>query len=134
MYVGVLQFELLIVGASSLKDKRRVVRSVRDRLSREHRAAVAEVGLLDRMDAAAMGLSVVAGDGQRAHQLLDAALEKLRRLRDAELGEHRRVVHRCEDLAFFACDEAPPLLTEDEQRAWADLSPEALAEEGEGAP
>lgn len=134
MYVGVLQFELLIVGASSLKDKRRVVRSVRDRLCREHRAAVAEVGLLDRMDAAAMGLCVVAGDGQRVHQLLDAALEKLRRLRDAELGEHRRLVHRCEDLAFFACDEAPPLLTEEEQRDWAELSLDGGVEEGEVAP
>ena len=44
MVVGILQFELLVPGATSLKDKRRVVKSVKDRLHREHLVSVAEVG------------------------------------------------------------------------------------------
>ncbi len=48
VFVGILQFELLIRQRRSLKDKRRVVRSVRDRLHREHLVSVAETACLAR--------------------------------------------------------------------------------------
>jgi hypothetical protein len=90
MIVAVLQFELLVRGAESLKDKRRVVASVKDRLHREHQVSVAEVGLLDNPRAARLGLALVAADGRRAGQVLDAITSKLRDLRDAELGDCAR--------------------------------------------
>lgn len=121
MFVGVLQFELLIHGAASLKDKRRVVHSVRDRLHRAQLVSVAEVGLLDRKEAALMGLAVVAATEQRAHVVMDRALEALRSLRDAELGEHQRRLIRAVDAMPLACDETPPLLTDDERCAWRDV-------------
>ena len=43
MFIGVLQMELSIPGAQSLKDKRRVIKSVKDRLSARHNVSVAEV-------------------------------------------------------------------------------------------
>lgn len=92
MVVGVLQFELMIHDAESLKDKRRVVRSVKDRLHREHQVSVAEVGALDLLDVAMMGLSLVGTDGRHVGQVLDRIVEKLRGLHDAELGEVRREV------------------------------------------
>src|SRR5258707_366794 len=58
MMVGILQFELLIRGSESLKDKRRVIRSLKDRLHREHLVSVAEVGLLDNPRAARLGLAL----------------------------------------------------------------------------
>lgn len=92
MVIGVLQFELLIPGASSLKDKRRVVRSVKDRLHREHLVSVAEVGMLDRLDVAVLGLAAVGGDGDRIGRVLDTITAKLRSNRDAELGDCYREV------------------------------------------
>ncbi len=94
MVIGILQFELLVHGAESLKDKRRVVRSVKDRLHREHLVSIAEVGGLDLLNLAIMGLAVVGADGRRVGEVLDHVCEKLRLLTDAELGDVRReIIH-----------------------------------------
>src|SRR4051812_31477351 len=94
MVLGILQFELLIHGAESLKDKRRVVSSVKDKLHREHQVSVAEVGLQDVLSAARLGLALVGSDGKHVGQILDQITAKLRKLTDAELGEvSREVLH-----------------------------------------
>lgn len=87
-----MQFELIMRQSRSLKDKRRVVRSVRDRLHREHLVSVAETAALDHQQLAVMGLSMVANSSSYIHRVFDTILEKLRRLRDAELGETTRSV------------------------------------------
>jgi len=102
MVIGILQFELLIHGAESLKDKRRVVRSVKDRLHREHQVSVAEVGAHEVVNVALLGLATVAPDGSRAGQVLDLVLEKLRGLREAELGESQRDLIHGADVAAEA--------------------------------
>lgn len=94
MVIAILQFELLVHGAESIKDKRRVVSSVKDKLHREHQVSVAEVGLLDSMSAARMALALVSNDGQHAGQVLDRITAKLRALHDAELGDcTREILH-----------------------------------------
>ncbi|MBK7405228.1 MAG: DUF503 domain-containing protein [Phycisphaerales bacterium] len=90
MVIGVLQVELLVPHAASLKDKRSVVRSLKDRLHREHQVSVAEVAAQDDMQLAVLGIALVAGDGRRVGEVLDQILAKLRALRDAELGATRR--------------------------------------------
>lgn len=92
MVIGVLQFELLIPGAESLKDKRAVVRSVRDKLSRELRISVAEVGGHENPTVALMGAALAATDGPRAHELLDRAWNRLKELRDGQIGSVRREI------------------------------------------
>jgi uncharacterized protein len=92
MVIGILQFELLIHGAESIKDKRRVVNSVKDRLHREHLVSIAEIGNPDAMSVAVLGLAVVSRDGKHAGDVLDRVTAKLRQLTDAELGEASRQV------------------------------------------
>ncbi len=92
MVIGALQFELLLPGACSLKDKRQVVRSVKDRLHREHQVSVAEVADHDLLNRAVLGLAVVACDGNRAGQVLDRITNKLRQLTSAELGHAQRFI------------------------------------------
>lgn len=92
MVVGILQFELLVHGAESLKDKRRVIRSVRDRLHREHLVSVAEVASHDVLNLAVMGLAVVAADGRRAALVLDQVTAELRGWPGAELGLTSRAI------------------------------------------
>jgi uncharacterized protein len=90
MVIGILQFELLIHDAESLKDKRRVVNSVKDRLHREHMVAVAEVDGLESLTTAVMGLACVGNDGKRIADVLDRITAKLRGLTGAEMGDCRR--------------------------------------------
>lgn len=94
MVVGILQFELHIHGAESLKDKRRVISSVRDRLHREFQVSVAEVASQEMLNIAVMGLAAVGNEGGHLGRVLDTITAKLRALGDAELGlTTRRMIH-----------------------------------------
>ncbi|MCC6951759.1 MAG: DUF503 domain-containing protein [Phycisphaerales bacterium] len=109
MVIGVLQFELLIHDAQSLKDKRRVVASLKDRLHRDLRVSIAEVGLQDRPSAARMAVALVARDGARAGEVLDKVVLALRRLADAELGDMtREILHDPRPVDSADADDSAP--------------------------
>lgn len=94
MVIGILQFDLLIHAAESLKDKRRVVQSVKDRLHREHLVSIAEVALHDNFRIARLGLALVGGEERYVAQTLDRITAKLQSLHDAELGDVTRdIIH-----------------------------------------
>ncbi len=90
MVIGILQFDVLVRGAESLKDKRRVVCSLKDRLHREHLVSIAEVGMQDVATVARLGLALVGSDGRHVGQTLDRITAKLRSMTDAELGDVTR--------------------------------------------
>jgi uncharacterized protein YlxP (DUF503 family) len=117
MVVAVLQFELLIPSPESIKDKRRVVRSVRDRLHREHLVSVAEVRFLDSPGVAGMAVALVNRDATYARGVLDTIIHKLRALRDAELGDHWVEILPADQLPQSYSDEdGTPLWTPEEAR------------------
>jgi uncharacterized protein YlxP (DUF503 family) len=62
MTVGVLQLELSIGDAMSLKDKRRVILSLKDRIAHSHNVSIAEVGALDEHRRSIIGIAMVAND------------------------------------------------------------------------
>ena len=47
MTIGALQIELTVIDAMSLKDKRRVIKSIKDRIAHGHNVSIAEAGALD---------------------------------------------------------------------------------------
>ncbi len=108
MVVGLLQFDLVIHDAMSIKDKRRVVSSLKDRLHREHLVSIAEVGDPDLLNHARLAVAVVARDGRRAGQVLDHVSEKLRSLHDAEAGPMTRHIIHAQELPEEA-EEEPSL-------------------------
>lgn len=71
IWVGVLRLSLLIPGARSLKDKRRVVAQLRDRVKARHHLHAAEVGSLDDHGRAVMALSIVSNEAAAARSFLD---------------------------------------------------------------
>jgi len=112
VFVGLLQFEMVVHGSNSLKDKRRVVRSVKDRLHREHLVSVAEIAGLDHHRLAIMGLAFVSNSEAYVHSVLDAILEKLRRWNGATLGDYVRDVIRG--------DQPPEGLSTDRDEVWTE--------------
>jgi len=85
MFVGVLRLSLRIAGARSLKDRRRVVRSFKDRVQARLRISVAEVGGLNDHQSAIIGVAVVANEAARCDELLACAASMASSLRDAVL-------------------------------------------------
>jgi len=73
MHVGTLYVRLMIRDARTLKDKRRVVRSIRDRIRNHHNVSVAEVDALDSHQQAVLGFAMVSNDAQ----YIDGALAKI---------------------------------------------------------
>jgi uncharacterized protein YlxP (DUF503 family) len=72
MTIAVLRVRFLVHGARSLKHKRSVVRSIKDRLRNEFNVAVAETGDQDRWGSAELGIVTIATDGRYATGALDA--------------------------------------------------------------
>lgn len=89
MIVGVMQVELLIHDAFTLKDKRRVVKSIKDRISNGFNVSIAEVDALDAHRRAILGISLVGNDSRFVRTSLDKVLNQLRGFRGASLVSHQ---------------------------------------------
>ena len=70
MHVGVMRLILEIPGARSLKDKRQVVRSFKERVKAHIAVSIAEVGTLDKLQLATFGVAVVSGDPVVCEEIL----------------------------------------------------------------
>jgi uncharacterized protein YlxP (DUF503 family) len=70
MFVGVARIVLQIPGARSLKDRRRVVKGLKDRARAKLPVSIAEIGDLDRHQVATLGIAVVSNDSARCSEVL----------------------------------------------------------------
>ena len=68
--VGVLTLELRLEHAHSLKDKRQVVRALKDRLRGNFNVSVAEIDYQDLWQRAAIAVVTVSADHERANEVL----------------------------------------------------------------
>ncbi|SFR17879.1 DUF503 domain-containing protein [Desulfoscipio geothermicus] len=70
MVVGVLTLELLLQEADSLKGKRKVLKSLLERLKHRFNISVAEVGRQDNWKYSTVGISAVSGDMAHMQRVL----------------------------------------------------------------
>lgn len=89
MIIGVLQVELLIGDAASLKDKRRVLMSIKDRLHRDFNVAVAEIDRQDAHQIAVLGIAAVGNEGGHVQGVMDKILDQLRANRRVVLNDQQ---------------------------------------------
>lgn len=74
MNVGILQIELEILGSDSLKAKRGVVKSLKERLRHRFNVSAAEVDGQDLWNRAVLGVACVSLDARSARETLDAVV------------------------------------------------------------
>ena len=72
LYVGIVRIELHIPASGSLKAKRSVIRSLKDRIRGRVQAAVAEVDHQDLWQRAALGVAVVSGEAGQVDEMLQS--------------------------------------------------------------
>lgn len=77
LWVGVLRLVLAVPGSRSLKDKRRAVHQVRDRLRARRNVSVAEVGHLEHHGRAVLAVSMVANDARHLRSALDGIRQEI---------------------------------------------------------
>ncbi len=79
MVVSMIQLILELPEASSLKDKRQIVRSVRDRFQKQFRMSAAEVDLLDSIAFAHIGGAIVSNSRTFGEAVLSKAFAMVER-------------------------------------------------------
>jgi hypothetical protein len=85
MFVAAARVEIHIHGSRSLKAKRGVVQSIKQRVRNEFNVSIAEVGGQDTWQIAVLGLAAVAEAGQDARRRLEAAIDFIASLHLAEV-------------------------------------------------
>ena len=88
MILGILQVELAIDSDGTLKGKRRVVTSLKDRLHREHHVSVAETDRQDDPRAAVLGIALASSSVPVCQSVLDRVLQQVRDNRGSVLTDH----------------------------------------------
>ncbi len=93
MVVGVCTVELWIPESQSLKDKRQVLHSVKDRLRGKFNLSIAEVDGQDLWQKAVLGMACVANDGSHVEQVLEQALNVIKSMPTIEVVRvHRELL------------------------------------------
>ena len=88
MTVGVLQIELTVIDAMSLKDKRRVVKSLKDRIAHAHNVSIAEVDALDEHRRAVIGMAMVSNDSRYVEGALSKLVDFVRTVPQVDLMDY----------------------------------------------
>jgi uncharacterized protein len=88
MPVGLLTLELHIPDARSLKDKRQVVRSLKDRLRKHFNVAVAELEYQDVWSRAIIGVVTLSTAEQHVEESLQLVLQEADRVLGRMLVNH----------------------------------------------
>ncbi|OBG84637.1 hypothetical protein A5699_26545 [Mycobacterium sp. E802] len=97
MWIGWLEFDLLLGDVHSLKQKRSVIRPVIAELKRKLAVSAAESGSLDLHRRAGIGVALVAANRAHVVEVLDAAERMVASRPELELLSTRRGLHHSDD-------------------------------------
>jgi uncharacterized protein YlxP (DUF503 family) len=88
MIVGTLRVRLIIREARTLKDKRQVVKSIKDKLHNSFNVSVAEIESLENPRMAVLGMAMVSNETHHVKTALAQIVEALRGHPIAEFVDH----------------------------------------------
>jgi uncharacterized protein YlxP (DUF503 family) len=88
MPVGLLTLEIYIPDAHSLKDKRQVLRSLKDRLRARFNVAVAELDHQDAWQRSQVGIVTLSNNAGHLEQSLQAVFAEAENLLGRDLVDH----------------------------------------------
>ncbi len=105
MTIGIARVTLFVAGSHSLKEKRSVIRRVKDLVQQKFNASIAEVGDNDVWQRAVIGLSLVGNERRFVESQLDEVLAFIRG--KAEVLDEERELQTFNDGEALAAGEPP---------------------------
>jgi len=97
MWIGWLEFDLLLGDVRSLKQKRSVIRPVVAELHRKFSVSAAETGSHELYRRAGIGVAIASADRAHTVEVLDAAERLVAAHPEFDLLSVRRGLHRSDD-------------------------------------
>lgn len=90
MIVGVLTVDLALFEAQTLKDRRRVVQSLKQRIQNAFNVSVAEVEHEETVQRCVLGVAMVCNESRPVHAQFDRIVELCRQVRGVTLLSYDR--------------------------------------------
>lgn len=87
MYVGVATLVFHLPGARTLKDKRSIVLSIKDRIRAKFHVSCAEIEAMDLVQRSVLGVAVVSNDAAQCDEVLASVRSLAGNARDAVLTD-----------------------------------------------
>ncbi|MCJ7509093.1 MAG: DUF503 domain-containing protein [candidate division Zixibacteria bacterium] len=88
MVVGICRIELHIPESRSLKDKRQVIKGIKDKIRNKFNVSIAEIGNNDLWQRASLGVSIISNDKKFATQVLCLVVDKINQENGAVILDH----------------------------------------------
>lgn len=88
MHIGICTLHLRLVEARSLKEKRRVIKSIKDRTKNKFNVSIAEVDSLDNWRWAILGVACVSNDARFTNSMLSNVVDFIDRIHLVELVDY----------------------------------------------
>lgn len=85
MFIGVLKASLYLSEPQSLKDKRRIIKSLIERLKNKFNMSVAETGNLDSWNNCELGIVCISNEAAHSDRMLASAINFIENLGTVEL-------------------------------------------------
>lgn len=89
MRIGICVVELYMPGITSLKGKRSVVKSVKEKLKNRFNVSVAEIDSLDLHQRTTIGIAMVGNDSRKLNSELDKIVDHVEEMHVADLIHHQ---------------------------------------------
>ncbi len=74
MNIGAMRIEMHIAESASLKDKRRVLSRLKDRIKNRFNVSIAEIEEMDKWQTAVLGIAAVSNDKRHLSKCLDGII------------------------------------------------------------
>lgn len=89
MIIGTCTIELFLPENGSLKDKRQILKSLKDRVKRRFNVSIAEVEDQDLWQKAVLGIACVGNRKDHVHSMLDKVIGTIRGTPQVEVVDYR---------------------------------------------
>lgn len=83
--VGILNIRLVIRSANTLKEKRRIIKSLKDRIKNNFNVSISEVGFLDHCQYSRLGIAMVGNDKRYVNSTLSNLVNMFRSIASVTL-------------------------------------------------
>ena len=88
MIIGIMSIQVSVFEAMTLKDKRRIIKSLKDRVRNKYNVSIAEVGHNDSIRTAILGVALVANKSRFVNSVLSEVVNFVRSIPQLTLVDY----------------------------------------------
>ncbi|MEK6545144.1 MAG: DUF503 domain-containing protein [Nitrospinota bacterium] len=85
MFVGICRIELFLHSNDSLKGKRRILKSIKERIRNNFNVSISEVGSNDKWQTAEIGVAAISNEKRHLNSILNKVVDFIDAMHTAEM-------------------------------------------------